>query len=165
MKGFLLPLTKGAFAIVDEEDAERVLACGKWQAGDHGGKLYATHRFTVATATYKNVYLHTFLTGYAMTDHINGITLDNRRENLREATRSENCCNRVGPVRSATGFRGVSLHKPSGLYRAHISKDGRLYSLKYHKTPEAAARAYDAAAIALHGEFATLNFPSEASHA
>jgi len=50
---------------------------------------------------------------------------------------------------------------------ARISHNGKRIFLGYFDDLEEAARAYDAAAIKLHGEFATLNFPEEqgASHA
>lgn len=71
-------------------------------------------------------------------DHENGNRLDNRRSNLRLANRSLNGQNRR-KILSATGLRGVSLHKASGLYIAYARLNGRRVHLGYRRTPEAAA--------------------------
>lgn len=65
---------------------------------------------------------------------------------------------RIGLWPNATGFRGVSK-QPSGSFRAGIWNGGRYRSLGNYKTPQAAARAYDAAAKQQFGERARLNFP------
>ena len=92
-------------------------------------------------------------------DHIDRDTLNNRIENLRVASAGQNALN--APVRknNRSGFRGVSLHKPSGKFQAFLSADGKRRWLGHFNTPEEAARAYDKAAKELHGEFASLNFP------
>lgn len=79
-------------------------------------------------------------------DHINGDRADNRIANLRDVTQVENMLN-VHEARrdSATGLRGVSLHKRSGKYTARL-KIGQSYkSLGLHATPELAQTAYLAA--------------------
>lgn len=53
-------------------------------------------------------------------------------------------------------YRGVGKHK--GRIRAYIQSGGKAIHLGYSSTPEAAARAYDQAAIRLHGDKAKLNF-------
>lgn len=58
-------------------------------------------------------------------DHINGQRNDNRIENLRLVTRSENLQNTRTPNHSSTGIKGVSFDKGSCKYRAHISTDGK----------------------------------------
>lgn len=103
-------------------------------------------------------------------DHINDDPLDNRRSNLRIVTTQQN----VGRSRRLNkhGYRGIrqDLGKSSrgsahGAFVASISKtiNGRVetFYLGHHPTPEEAARAYDAKAIELYGEFARLNFPQE----
>lgn len=97
-------------------------------------------------------------------DHINGDSLDNRRENLRLATRKQNQANRRLGRNSTSGFKGVSRYdygrcKGKGLWMASIRINGKKTTLGYFKSKEAAARAYDAAATRHFGEFAKLNFP------
>jgi len=53
---------------------------------------------------------------------------------------------------------GVNYHRHSGLWRAYIQVRGKTVSLKYHKSQEAAARAYDRAAVEYFGKDARLNF-------
>jgi len=58
------------------------------------------------------------------------------------------------PRRGSKGFTGSD-----GKFRAHIRKNRRHFYLGDFHSAEDAARAYDAAAIRLHGKFACLNFP------
>lgn len=94
-------------------------------------------------------------------DHRNGNGLDNRRGNLRIATRVQNNWNRP---RRDEKFNGVSFHPFSGLWRARIwttaANGMRKETVTYHKTEELAARAWDEMALAVRGEWAHLNFPT-----
>lgn len=85
-------------------------------------------------------------------DHKNLDRDDNRIDNLRLATGPENLWNRRG--NGASGLKGVSLHKPSGLWVSAIKANKTRHHLGYFKTPEEAHEAYKAAAIKLHGEYA-----------
>ena len=60
--------------------------------------------------------------------------------------------------KSANG-KGVCWHIRKQNWVAQIRYKGHLSHLGYFKTPEAAAKAYDIAAVRLFGEFACLNFP------
>lgn len=91
-------------------------------------------------------------------DHINRDTRDNRRANLRVASRMENARNESVRVINKCGFKGVSLHK-GGKYRADIGVDGKILYLGLFYTMEEAALAYDEAARKYHKEFARVNFP------
>ena len=100
------------------------------------------------------------LTRDDIVDHINHNGLDNRRPNLRLATRSQNAAN-LGPYANNTsGYKGVDFNR--GKWRARIREGGVRYFLGYFETAEDAARAYDTKAHELFGEFASLNFPEEA---
>lgn len=90
-------------------------------------------------------------------DHINGNPRDNRWENLRLATRSQQCANRITAI-GASGYRGVVV-KPSGKFEAKIKHHGTIHYIGSFPTAELAARAFDQMAVRLHGEFAVTNFP------
>ncbi|MBO5534314.1 MAG: AP2/ERF family transcription factor [Clostridia bacterium] len=92
-------------------------------------------------------------------DHISMDIHDERRENLRLCSWSENNCNKILQSNNKTGYKGVSFHKQSGKYMASLWKDRLYYYGGLHTTPEEAAVAYDEMARAVHGEYARLNFP------
>lgn len=92
-------------------------------------------------------------------DHINGKKTDNRIENLREATSSENKYNVGLRADNTSGYKGVHWFKTRSRWRAEIKQCGKSLNLGYFDTPEEAALAYDTAARQLHGAFARLNFP------
>jgi hypothetical protein len=94
-------------------------------------------------------------------DHIDGNQANNCRANLRICTRRENGCNRSKPVGTTSRFKGVSWHKATGKWAATIHFKRRAFWLGYFDDEAEAARAYDAKAVELFGEFARLNFPDE----
>lgn len=156
-----VPLTRGLFAIVDSEDYEAVVSRGTWYAAQgRSGGFYA-ERTEGTRLTKHRVTLHEIVVGRKWVDHINGDTLDNRRSNLRPVTHKENMRNRGRQSNNTSGFKGVVWHAKTGKWAARIWVDGRQISLRYHESPEDAARAYDAAALEHFGEFARLNFPPD----
>jgi hypothetical protein len=88
-------------------------------------------------------------------DPINGVRSDNRFENLRECSASQNAMNKKA---SRQGFKGVTLHKQTGKFQATCSGHGYI---GLFQTEEEAAHAYDEICIKNFGEFARPNFPSE----
>lgn len=56
-------------------------------------------------------------------DHINGVTSDNRIENLRQSENTENCRNQSRPKNNESGWIGVSLNKRTGRWVAKYKKD------------------------------------------
>ena len=94
-----------------------------------------------------------------MVDHINHDFTDDRIENLRAATRSQNQRNRKGANKNSTSkFLGVSLDKRNrNTWRANIYVDGKQTFLGNFETEIEAAIAYNNAAIIHFNEFASLN--------
>lgn len=91
-------------------------------------------------------------------DHRDHDPGNNRWVNLREATRSQNTQNTTSHAGSSSKFLGVGWCKQTQRWRAKISVLGRAISLGRHQEEEAAARAYDRAALRHFGPFANLNF-------
>jgi hypothetical protein len=87
-------------------------------------------------------------------DHDDRNGLNNRRSNLRAASRAEQLRNLGIRVDNTSGYKGVSWSKDKDKWRARIMIDGKEKSLGYYDDPEEAARVRDAAAQELHGEFA-----------
>lgn len=110
------------------------------------GKLYLAHRLAWL-----------YMTGDwppNEIDHRDTDSLNNRWNNLRRATRSQNNSN-VGPQKNnSTGFKGVSFHKDRGKYVAQIMANRKIHYLGYFDDPEKAYEAYCNAAEKLHGEYA-----------
>ncbi|WP_100503976.1 HNH endonuclease [Mycobacteroides abscessus] len=93
-------------------------------------------------------------------DHINGNRSDNRRRNLRVATRSENMRNRPHTRVNHLALKGVRLRHDltSRPYLSMITLSDQRFYIGYFSSPEEAAWMYDQWAIHLHGEYARLNF-------
>ena len=100
-------------------------------------------------------------------DHIDRNGLNNSRDNIRKCTRQQNTMNRKLRRDSVIPYKGVSYNpnyrkRPRACrnpYMAKIGFEGKRHYLGIFATAEEAARAYDAKAKELHGEFAKLNFP------
>jgi len=146
-----VPLTQGREAIIDAADVPLV-AGYNWRLGkgDYEVRSYRDSGKQIA------VYMHREIircqAGYEV-DHVNGDGIDNRRDNLRAATKAQNAYN-VGPrAHNTSGFKGVTFYKPTKKWRAMIMAQGKRRYLGYFTTPESAASAYAAASASLHGEF------------
>jgi len=147
---------KHRYAIIDPEDYEKT-AIDEWQLyNNHNYKYYA-----VRLEDCKVVFMHRQIMGNPagkVIDHRNREGLDNRKSNLRLATRSQNNCNRK-QMQGTSKYRGVCYNKRMKKWRAAISFNGMYKHLGFFDSEEEAGRAYDEAAKLYHGEFASLNFP------
>lgn len=137
---------KEAFTAVDGKGYRR---------GQINGRKYAAHRVVFALA---NGRWPTH-----MVDHANGIPQDNRPGNLREATRSQNAMNVKSHRDGASLYLGVCWDKNAGKWKASIRSAGKTRYLGLFLNEADAARAYDAAAKRVHGDFARLNFKPQSA--
>lgn len=157
-----IPLTRGKFAIVDDEDFEW-LSQWKWQYVEAANKRYGYARYTKWINGKKiAVNMHRVLMGAKagqLVDHINRDTLDNRKTNLRFCTRSQNSANSAGHPLRASKFKGVTWSPRKKKWNAHIKNNYVCYHLGDFISEQEAACAYDSMAKKLFGEFAFLNLP------
>ena len=88
-------------------------------------------------------------------DHINRNRCDNRIENLRVATRSQNTSNKTKKDGTYSRLKGVTWHSRGKRWMAQIMKDRVKIYLGSFDTEEAAHEAYKEASLRLHGEFSS----------
>lgn len=156
----LIALTQGQFAMVDDADYELVNQY-KWFAYRRGKCWYARRNVRRQDGTRTGTTMRTFLMGTTSgeIDHKDRNGLNNQRSNLRFCTQRQNARNRVwGKPKGRSRYRGVFPIRRK--WKVQIGLDRQLYHVGVYDTEEAAARAYDVAAIRFHGEFAVLNFPA-----
>jgi len=109
-----IPLSKGKFSIVDDEDFE-YLKQWKW--------YYIGSGYAARDEGKRTIYMHRDINQtpqWLRTDHINRKKLDNRRANLRDVTGSQNGINRGRNKNNTSGCRGVVWHKDSKTWGARI---------------------------------------------
>jgi len=153
-----IPLTQGKFAIVDKCDYAW-LNKHKW----YYTQGYALRHSKRINGRQKTIYMHRAILerqgfkDFVHTDHVNGDGLDNRRNNLRPATVSQNQHNQKKSENNTSGFKGVSRHKRDQKWQATIQINGKRRHLGYFDDLKKAAKAYNKAAKKYHKEFAYLN--------
>lgn len=91
-------------------------------------------------------------------DHIDGDGLNNCRDNLRVATSSQNAWNVGITRRDSSGFKGVVWEKQTSKWKASIRANDTIVTIGRFESKDEAAWMRDQWTIALHGEFARLNF-------
>jgi len=122
-----------------------------------GAKMRLAHRVSVE-----------MVTGAAPTEHLDHVCHVPACINpghLREVSRKQNMENRLGAqVTNKTGFRGVSIHKTSGLWQAKVGHNGKQIHLGYFKDPAEAGEAARAKRLELftHNEVDRANLPKSA---
>jgi hypothetical protein len=153
----IIVLTMGLSAIVDDEDYE-CLTQHKWSVCGGKGKFYARRHSHFEGKKSIHIAMHTQLmkTPKGMeVDHINGNSLDNRKDNLRVCTRAENIRNsRKKRKKASSIYRGVSWRKVNKKWVARIQYNKKYIHLGYFDTEEDAANCYNEAARKYFGEFA-----------
>lgn len=164
---FSVPLTRGKCAIIDERDVE-LIGQYNWYAGlsSHKRRSYARTQILNENGQ-RTIYMHRLILGIAgglVVDHINHDGLDNRRENLRSCTTTQNRQNCPKFRAGCTSiYKGVNKVERKSKWRSGIWISGKTVCLGSFRTAIEAALAYDAAALEHFGEFACLNFPNTGS--
>ncbi len=165
-----IPLSQGGYAIVDPDDYDR-LSQYNWCMAAYNGSFYAMRTMRNAGPGQKNasIRMHREILKVPegmCVDHINHNGLDNRKANLRPATRAQNARNRQKQRGSFhSKYKGVTRYTQPKQWGAKIMVDGESKFLGCFDDEIEAAKAYDMAAKKYHGDFASLNFPNLATDA
>ena len=155
-------LNKGMRAIVDDEDFDRVTNKGKWYINNTGHVRMGLYMGTRSNGKIilKNLQLHRFIIDAPdgmEVDHINGNALDNRKQNLRVCTKSQNMMNRGAQKNNTSGFKGVYWNARKDKWMVTIGLNSKYIFIGYFSCKIEAAQAYNKAALKYHGEFAKIN--------
>lgn len=154
----LIPLTQGQFAIVDQEDFDWLNQwkwCASWSPDSQS--FYAM-RMTNEGGKRTSVYMAREIKHApkgVLVDHVSRVTLDNRRFNLRFASKGDNQHNQKKRKTNTSGFKGVSWDSVNNKWVAQIQINWKNKKLGRFDNIEDAAEAYRQAARQLHGEFAS----------
>lgn len=157
------PLSDGNLVTIDESDAPLV-AQYSWRPLRNKTTTYAVAWPRGERKTRKVILLHRLLLNAQSgeeVDHKDGNGLHCCRENLRLATREQNCRNQRISIANRSGYKGVCWDKARQCWAAGIKHNNRTIHLGRFSTAEAAAHAYDDKARELSGAFARLNFPDQ----
>ncbi len=156
-----IPLTQGKESLVDDCDCEYLMQW-KWCYARRKTGGYAARQWTHAGC---ETLMHRIVArrmGWVReTDHCNQDKLDNRRSNLRPATRQQNTGNCKLRATNHSGFKGVSAYRTNQRWRARITVNNKDQHLGYFPFTRAgkiaAACAYNEAALKYFGNFACFN--------
>ncbi len=156
-----IPLTKGCVALVDDLDYPW-LSRLRWCYSSDG---YAVNYYRDEYGSYHKRSMHRLVMAKMLeqivprdlqVDHINHNRIDNRRENLCLATRTQNQAYKKRQVNNTSGYKGVIWNRVK--WEVRIRYQGRKLYLGRYDDPIQAALVYDSAARLLYQEFAGLNF-------
>lgn len=158
-----IQLTQGKQTLVDDEDFEYL---NQWKWAYEKRYNRAVRSVYIKGSGRKNQKNDTWLMHRLIMnvpankyiDHINGNTLDNRKQNLRICTHAQNMLNKKQVATNNTsGFKGVSWNKHAGRWMSKINIHRKQLYIGLFDTKEEAALAYNKMALKLHGEFANVN--------
>lgn len=127
-----IPLTKGEFAIVDDADYDFLMQSSWCYASEYAQTWWKP--------TGERVFMQWLLLprkpGFVV-DHHNRFKLDNRRQNLRYITKSEDCINRELDPRNRTGFAGIRPSHNHG-FSVYVKRNRKAIYLGRYDTLERA---------------------------
>jgi len=149
----LIPLTQGKVALVDADEYADVSRFN-WQAlYSPTSKTWYAVRWVTEQKKRRSLLMHRYLSGAPKgldVDHVNHNGLDNRSENLRVCTRSENLANSRSHCRR---FKGVHRMDGCAGFYCTVTKEGKAHYRYGFPTEELAAEAHAELSKELFGEF------------
>lgn len=160
----LIPLGRGLFAKVDDEDYDFLMQW-KWSAIPKSNGHYARRG-----SGRKTIRMQRLLMGLGawkddkrIIDHLDGDTLNNQKSNLRICTSLQNNQNSARRKHSSFPYKGVCRFSKNKCCSKIVVNKKQITLGVFSNTPEGileAAKTYDEAAKRYFGEFAKLNFPT-----
>lgn len=155
----LIKLTQGKITILDEDEYDKFKNTSI-HAVNYKGWWYAE----VTLSKKGKQLLHRLILNAKkgeICDHINGDGLDNRKNNLRIVTNSQNLMNSRKPIikNTTSQYKGVywSVHHKKWVSRVRLNY--KYQNLGFYNNELDAAHAYDDGAKRVFGKYAKLNFP------
>ena len=156
-----LSLSKGLKTCVDN-DVFTWARKYSWSATGRIGREYASRK-KGARGSCRTIYLHREILrpeGKLEVLHKNGNALDNRRQNLRLGSRSENLYgHQFRPSSRSSRFRNVAFHKATGRWECWVHISGKKVHLGFFRSEKKAAKVRDCEALKRLGPCVYLNFP------
>ena len=165
-----IPLTQGQSTLVNGKNYDN-LSKDKWYAGynKHTKSYYAKRYSRKKDGTGSTEYMARRIMNAKkgdFVDHRNHDTLNNREENLRICTRTQNMHSiKHHKDTFASQYKGVTEYKVGEKrkkWRVQLRINGKLIHLGLFESEIDAAKVYDKKAKELFGEFKCLNFPEDA---
>lgn len=147
--------------LVDDDDFEE-LNKFKWVIQKTNDNYYATRSIRVDNTKRMGIQMHRTVMKLKqgdglIVDHKNHNGLDNRKENLRIVTASQNNQNRRSRKNSTSKYLGVCWFKRDKKWQAAIKTGGKQIKLGFFISEIDAAKAYNQAALKYFKEYANLN--------
>lgn len=147
-----IKLTQGKCALVDKEWHARLSLC-KWY---YDGR-YARRKASRVNGRQSVIFMHREILGISDTklsvDHVNRDKLDNRRQNLRLASGTENNMNRAKFSTNTSGYKGVTWHKGIKKWQAQMGYKGKNIYIGSFSSAKEASEAYKNKARKLQRSF------------
>jgi hypothetical protein len=144
------------FATIDADSYEKIKNYNWCLLTTKKGRQYAQ-----ASRNPKTFLMHRLIAEAprgCIVDHVDGNGLNNKKNNLRLCTYSDNASNKTPKKGGSSRYLGVSWVSKKKSWVAQIFKNGKPFYLGGFKVEKDAALAYDRAAKEIHGDFARLNF-------
>lgn len=160
----IIPITQNQEAIVDDSTFD-MLSQYHWYASKDTTRKIRKIYYAATTVRvgdkWKNVLMHHVVFGHPLNgkhvDHINGNTLDNRRENLQLLSVAQNLQKARKSIKNKSGYKGVSLDRATGKWSAFLCRNYKNKFLGLFESAEEAAKAYDVAVEIASGSEAITN--------
>ena len=151
-----VPLTRGYYAIIDAEDAPLVEGVS-WRAKPgNTGIIYAARDCRDGSGNWTVVRMHRVILGAkdkTLVDHLDHDGLNNRRNNIRLCSHSENNQNARKRIKGSSKYKGIYWKERDKKWYARIMLNGKRIFLGSYDTEDEAHKAYCKASRDLHKEF------------